>query len=243
MESSANLDRCLTFINSQMRPGGRDEHSKPPRLAITVSRQTGCGAWEIAPHLARILEQSGPPDEHAWTVFDRELVEKVLEDHNLPSKLARYMPEDKVSYFSDAVQELLGLHPPSWDIVRKTTDTIMRLAAIGRVILIGRGANVVTSRLRHTLHVRLVGSLGVRIKRLMDRKGLDEKEARRMIEQNDRGRERYLKEYFRAELGDPLLYDLTVNTDRFTSEQSAELIAVAALQRMGWQTAGQGGGS
>ncbi|MCB1128750.1 MAG: hypothetical protein KDM81_19800, partial [Verrucomicrobiae bacterium] len=103
MQTSANLDRCLTFINSQMRTGGKDEHSAQPRLAITFSRQTGCGAWEIAPRLARILEESGPKGDHAWTVFDRELVEKVLEDHNLPAKLAQYMPEDKVSYFSDAV--------------------------------------------------------------------------------------------------------------------------------------------
>lgn len=235
MKSSANLDRCLTFINTQMRPGGKEDHGKPPQLAITVSRQTGCGAWEIAPLLARILEESGPPDARAWTVFDKELVEKVLEDHNLPSKLAQYMPEDRVSYFSDAVQELLGLHPPSWDLVRKTTDTIMRLAAIGRVILIGRGANVVTSRLRHTLHVRLIGSLDVRVRRLMDRKGTDEKETRRLIEQTDRGRERYLKEYFRADPADPLLYDLIVNTDRFTGQQGAELIAVAALQRIGWR--------
>lgn len=237
MQTTANLDRCLTFINTQMRPGGREEHGHQPRLAVTFSRQTGCGAWEIAPRLARILEESGPAGEPAWTVFDRELVEKVLEDNNLPAKLAQYMPEDKVSYFSDAVQELLGLHPPSWELVRKTTDTIMRLAAIGRVILIGRGANVVTRKLRHTLHVRLVGSLEVRVERLIARKGMDEKEARKFIEQTERGRERYLKEYFRAELADPMLYDLTVNTDRFSGEQSAELIAVAALQRIGWTKA------
>lgn len=237
MQTTANLDRCLTFINTQMRPGGREDHSQQPRLAITFSRQTGCGAWEIAPRLAQILEETGPPGEPAWTVFDRELVEKVLEDNNLPAKLAQYMPEDKVSYFSDAVQELLGLHPPSWELVRKTTDTIMRLAAIGRVILIGRGANVVTRKMRHTLHVRLLGSVDVRVKRLVERKGMQEKEARKHIEQMDRGRERYLREYFRAELSDPMLYDLTINTDRFSSGQSAELIAVAALQRIGWRKA------
>jgi hypothetical protein len=34
---------------------------------------------------------SGTP---SWTVFDQDLVDKVLEDHNLPTRFARFMVED-----------------------------------------------------------------------------------------------------------------------------------------------------
>jgi len=39
-------------------------------------------------------------------------------------------------------------------------ETILHLAEQGNVILIGRGANLVTRELQHVFHVRLVGSQG-----------------------------------------------------------------------------------
>jgi hypothetical protein len=206
-------------------------------LAITLSRQTGAGAWEIAPRLAKILAETGPPHGKPWAVFDRELVERVLKEHDLPAKLAEFMPEDKISYVQNAVEEMLGLHPPTLELVGKTTDTILRLAAVGNVILIGRGANIITRRLQHVFHVRLVGSVEARIRRLQRRFQFEETQARAFIEKTDRGRQRYLKEYFRADINDPLLYDLTINTDRIAGEPAAELIAVAALEHIGWRKA------
>src|SRR6185369_11998039 len=103
-----------------------------------------------------------------WMIFDRNLVEKVLEDHNLPGRLAKFMPEDRISGVSDTMDELFGLHPASWILVRKISETILHLAEMGNVIVIGRGANVITSKLSHVFHVRLVGSLENRVKHLQE---------------------------------------------------------------------------
>jgi cytidylate kinase len=164
-------------------------------------------------------------------VFDRELVEKVLEDHNLPRELARFMPEDRVSAVEDAMQEFLGLHPPSSTLVSQTTETILRLAELGGVILIGRGANVITADVPHVYHVRLVGSLPCRLERVRERQGLEARAALEHLLKADRGRRRYLRDYFRADVEDPLLYDLVVNTDRADLDDVAELIGQAVLQR------------
>ena len=82
-----------------------------------------------------------------------------MEDHDLPERVARFMPEDRASEISDTMEELFGLHPPSWLLVRKVTETILHLAELGNVILIGRGAAVITANLDHVFHVRLIGSL------------------------------------------------------------------------------------
>ncbi|RME93090.1 MAG: cytidylate kinase-like family protein [Verrucomicrobia bacterium] len=232
MKDPSSFDRCLSFINAQFRPGS-PQREEAPRLAVTISRQAGCGAWEIARKLAERLDRAWPDPERPWTVFDRELVEKVLEDHHLPARLAEYMPEDRVPYVRDALEELLGLHPPSWELVRKTADTILRLAAMGRVILIGRAAHVITRPLPHMLHLRLIGSLQKRIERLCRQRGWDEKTARAYVERTDRARERYVREHFGADPTDPLDYDLVLNTDRFTTDQAAEVFAAAAWQKLG----------
>ena len=233
MNPVVNLDRCRTFIDCQLTsPSATPAKVAPPRkLAITLSRLAGSGAWLVAEKLVGFLEQHAPVEGCRWTVFDKELVEKVLEDHNLPRKLAQFMPEDRVSAIEDMMQEVLGLHPPSWTLVRQTTETILKLAELGHVILIGRGANIITAKLPHLLHVRLVGSLEQRIARIQDRLKLDRKTAVEFIARADRGRQRYLKEHFRENIDDPLSYDLTVNTDRLSCDDAALLIGQAALIR------------
>ena len=228
-----NLQKCQTFIDCHLRaPKSSTTDSptfRPPTVAL--SRQTGAGGLSIAELLAQKLEHSPLHTDCPWTVFDKNLVSKVLEDHNLPERLARFMPEDKVSFLSDALEELFGLHPPSWNLIHQTTETILKLAELGNVILLGRGANVITAKMKHVFHVRLVGSLERRCHRVQARHHLSPEAAADFIKQEDAGRERYLKRHFHRDTNDPLLYHLIVNTDWFSDIDAADLIARALIAK------------
>jgi hypothetical protein len=57
------------------------------RPAITISRETGAGALPIANLIARQLDVDFPGDPPcSWIVFDRNLITKVLEDHDLSNR-------------------------------------------------------------------------------------------------------------------------------------------------------------
>jgi cytidylate kinase len=198
---------------------------------VTISRQTGSGAHIVAEKLAALLQAHTPKEACPWTVFDRNLVEKVLEDHNLPQRLARFMPEDRVSEIADTMDELFGLHPSSWTLVRQTTETILHLAELGNVILIGRGATVITGKVDYVFHVRLVGSLEKRVAHIQELHGLNKQAALELVRREDRGRRRYLKAHFKTDLDDPLFYHLVINTDLVSYENAAQLIADAMLRR------------
>jgi hypothetical protein len=99
-------------------------------------------------------------------VFERNLVEKILQDHKLPAALERFMPEDAAFPLNDAVETLLGLHPSSWTLVEHTTQSIRRLAIMGNVILIGRGSNIISAQLTHVFNFRLVAPLRERVRRV-----------------------------------------------------------------------------
>jgi cytidylate kinase len=230
MSEPAGLDRCFTFIHSQIKTPEQRRAELAPHYAVTISRATGSGGHRIADKLAAEL-QTRAPGVRPWTVFDRNLVEKVLEDHNLPTRLAQFMPEDRVSELEDMMQELLGAQPSSWRIVPQASETILKLAELGNVIIVGRGANVITARLEHVLHVRLVGSLERRVVRMMGIEKLSQKAALALVQKEDLGRRRYLQKYFRADIDDPLIYHLVINTDRFSEDQTARLIADAVLRR------------
>ena len=232
MNLAYGLERCRTYINAHIQAAGKGLTSDDrPRRAVTISRQTGSGAHVVAEKLAACLQAHTTSDARPWTVFDRNLVEKVLEDHNLPQRLARFMPEDRVSEIADMMDELFGLHPPSWTLVRQTTETILHLAELGNVILIGRGATVLTNKLEYVYHVRLVGSLEKRVAHMQELNGLNKQAALELIRREDRGRRRYLKTHFKADLDDLLLYHLVINTDLVPYEAAAQIVADAMLKR------------
>jgi len=199
------------------------------RMAVTLSRQAGCGALVVAEKLAQILQSRSPKDACPWTVFDRNLMAKVLEDHHLPARLAKYLPEDRMTELQDIMNDLFGLRPPSWTVVEQTSETILQLAELGSVILIGRGANVITAKLPNVFHVRLVAPLEKRIEHMRESSHLTLAAARKFCLTEDRGRQRYLKKYFKADVSNPLLYHLTINTGLVSYEQAALTIANAAL--------------
>ena len=136
---------------------------KDVRRAVTISRQAGCGALVVAEKLADYLQEHSRRRACPWTVFDRNLMDKVLEDHNLPTRLAKFLPEDRVSQMEDILADVFEVHPPVQTVIHQTAETMLRLAGLGNVILIGCGGNVITARLPHVLHVRLVAPLEKRV--------------------------------------------------------------------------------
>lgn len=227
------VEHCAGFVSSQFQPGrlagGNTEIGV--RRAVTISRQAGCGAREVADKLAHYLQEQAPKDPLPWTVFDRNLMDKVLEEHDLPTRLARFLPEDRVSYLEDMVAELLHSYPSSQMVIRHTTETILKLASIGNVILIGRGGNVITARLPDMFHVRLVAPLEQRVEHSHESYGMTRDEARKFCLHEDLGRERYLRKYFNADVNDPLLYHLVLNTGLINYDDAAKLIRDAVLNR------------
>lgn len=231
--TNIGVERCASFVSSQFQtpgvtgPGAREG----VRRAITISRQAGCGARVVADKLAGLLPERCPKDPVPWTVYDRNLMDKVLEEHELPAHLARFLPEDRVSFLEDILTEFLQACPASQTVIRHTTETILKLASVGNVILIGRGGNVITARLPNMFHVRLVAPLEERLEHAHKFYGMTMPEARKFCVQEDLGRERYLKTYFHADINDPLRYHLVINTGMVSYDDAAKLICDAMLNQ------------
>ena len=233
METSSSWDRALDFINSQVQPV-RDQGRAPRKRrggVVTISRQAGAGAHSVAEELLKELAGTARRDEPPWTLFDRDLVERALREHGLPQRLADYMPEDRVPELADTMDQLFGLRPSSWTLVRKTADTVLHVAAMGNVVVIGRAANLITRSFENAIHVRLVAPLAVRVARVGRSEHLDPEQAEASVRTKDRARRRYVQKYYRGDIDDPLAYDLVINTDRLSYVETAQLIAEAVTAR------------
>lgn len=201
-----------------------------PGPCITLSRETGCEADKISDAIIQLLESSGKFPNRHWAVFDKNLIQRVLDDHHLPQKLGEYLSEDKVSALSSAMNEMLGLHPPLWKLVKQSAETILQIAHIGNCVIIGRGANIITAKLKNAFHVRLIAPYEERVENIMKRFNFTHKDAIRFIKKEETARKKYVEEYFHSDAEDATQYHLTVNVHLCGIEGSAQIIAAALIR-------------
>jgi Cytidylate kinase-like family len=232
MRILGELEKCRLYIESHAVKNGIKKKGFPPGPCITISRETGTSAKLVCEELVSFFNEKetvkSSPD---WTIFDKNLIEKVLDDHHLPNTLKDLMEEEKISFFSSMLNEMFSGLPGQWVLIHKTSETILRLASLGYSIIIGRGANVITSHLTNTFHVRLIAPLNERIKNFAGRYCIDYKSAQVIIEQHDLCRKKYLYSVFNRKIDDPFLYNLVINTKGMDSKQVASIIGSAVIHK------------
>jgi len=230
MWENISSDKSKSFIERHFGLKAKDTSGTSTKPAITISRAEGAGGLTVASDLAGYLQKSVPSHD-VWTVFDQNLVKEVLEEYHLKKAVGDFMNEGHKGMISDAFEEFLGLHPCTWTLVERTNATILRLAQIGNVILVGRGASIVTGGMENVFHVRLIASLEKRIKQVQKVYNLDQKSAIDHIKRRDQGRRRYLKDNFDKDIDDPLLYHVIINTDLVRYDEAARLIGNEVIRR------------
>jgi len=192
---------------------------------ITISREAGSGSGLIAEKLISFLSPISKMQKAPWTVFDKNLIEKVLEDHHLPKQIAKFLGEEKKSLLTQTMNEMLGVHPPLLKLYHKTAETILHLAHIGNCIIIGRGANIIAASLKNAYHLRLVAPLEQRIKNVQEFYGNTKTEAVSFVKNEDAKRNAFIKNHFNKNAEDPLLYNCIINTGGSSIDEVANIIA------------------
>lgn len=223
------LEKAKQYLESRSREKV-GAHKQGP--CITLSRETGAGADVVSELLADYLQQFSKEDDIKWTIFYKNLIEKVIADHKFPTTIKELMTESKYSHVSNLVTELLSDYPGHYTIEHKTAETILQLADMGNVIIVGRGASIVTAKLKNTFHVRLVAPFENRVKHVQEVYNIpDKNEAATFTRKEDEARKKYIKTHFHKDIEDPGLYHLVINTGMISHEAAARIIGDAVLNR------------
>jgi cytidylate kinase len=230
---SASADSYSSYIISQVKSlkkrSPNDKRSGNP--FVTISRQAGAYGITVSKDLCEYLQKNERRTRCVWTVFDKELIEKVIQEHDLPETVLPYLSEDTVSEIQDMIEEIIGLHPSHDALVQKTGETILHLAQLGYVILVGRASNIITAKMPGGVNIRLVSPMEKRLEHVQDYYKLTLKEAKEFIATGDRSRKNYVKKYYNKDIEDPLLYDMTINVDSLDRPEIIRIIGDLVLNR------------
>ena len=178
---------------------------------ITVSRQAYSNGDEIARKMA---------DDLDYNLIDKDKIGAALADLGLAATEVERFDEKKPSIWDSlATQHTRFLHLMKaviYDFARKN-DTI----------ILGRGAQILLKDIPGTLHLRIVAPMDVRLKRLVEDGGYDEKNGEKMLRQSDRNSSGYIQSFFGADWNDNDYYDLLINTKTISIEMAAGMITNA----------------
>lgn len=110
-------------------------------------------------------------------------------------------------------------------------ETMKEYAREGDVLIMGRGGQMVLREWPMALHVHLYADPEVRVRRLVERMGINEAEAKQLIEQSDQRKREYIRRvHNNASWKDFRYYHLTIDTGRISPEVAAQMIMLAARE-------------
>jgi len=233
MNANAQANLCRAYLYASSPETSRtDLRARLHGPVVTISREAGARGNSIAMALVNELQASKTiPKKRPWTVFNQNLLDHCIREHNLPQMTVEYFPEDKPEEIRVLIGEVLGLHAGAYTNARKVAETIRTLAEAGNVIIVGRGGNLISANVKHAVHVRFVGAPEIRVRHFAKLHKLAPEAAADEILKRDRGRKRYIKSTFGRDIEDPLQYDLIINTDRFSNEAVARAIRLALEEK------------
>lgn len=179
---------------------------------ITISREMGTGAYEIAAEVTRKLK---------YTLVDGKCISARAPKYGLSQEMLQMVDEKPPSYITSEDRKRAA--------ALNTIELIqLDYARKGNVILYGRGGQYLLKDCGNILRLRLTGEFEERVGRLSEREWIDPDLARFMTRRSDHQRSGYVQFYFDRVWNDPLGYDITYNTSRLPQKLIVESIVAAA---------------
>ena len=196
------------------------EHSQGQavRPTITISREFGCEAYPATELLRLQLEQH---TKEPWALMDKALLDEVAKNHNLSQQVFNNLGE-KNRFLDDFISTFSSSWKSDKDYFRLLSRQIISLAEQGNVILVGRGAPFVTSKLKNCFSFRLYASHGFKEASIVNRLGISADEARDLIKRRQKERDAFIRDFLDHDPYDLSIYNLVFNNDRNSVAKTAQ---------------------
>ncbi len=191
-------------------------------FTVTISREAGALGKSVAAEVG---------DRLGWPVYHREALEQIAEDLDRPPSCIPGIDEWVRFWLEESLCALADQFQVGSDTYLKYLLGVLRgLGAVGRCVILGRGANFVLPA-ETTLRVRLVARLEDRIGVIARRIGLSAQEAADWVAHIELQRFAYARHAFREDPTKPHHYDLVLNMSRL-SVCDAAVAVTESLRRL-----------
>ena len=205
--------------------------NKNERFVITINRELGSGGRTVGRILA---EKLGVP------YYDKALTKPLEEKFDMSIdqieelkgtnrswwesiKRVLILGEDAANsseYYDEEKKKLVT----SEAVLKAEKEILQSIANEESCVIAGRSAFFVTNGHQNRLNILIQASMEHRLARVMAKRGISEKEAKKIIKEVDETREEYMKNNAHTSRYDTRNYDLVIKMDGKTEEDAVNVI-------------------
>ena len=205
--------------------------NKNERFVITINRELGSGGRTVG----RILA-----DKLGVQYYDKALTKPLEEKFNMTADQIENLKSNNRSWWQDVKRVLiLGEEAANsldyYDEKKKklvTSEAVLKaekeilhsIAIEDSCVIAGRSAFYVMNGYPNSLNILIQASMEYRLNRIMTKRGISEKEAKKIIKEVDEEREEYLRNNAHTSRYDTRNYDLVIKMDGKTEEEAVNVI-------------------
>lgn len=176
---------------------------------IALTQEMGSLAKDVALRLAEV---------GGLEVMRNEVVENVAGRMQVPASLIRRLREGKAGLVE-------RLSTDKQQMALFSAEEVFAQAERGNVVLRGWGATCLLRPVQHVVRVRVTRPFAARVEWLMEHLGTDDRDAAESeLRRSDAAHASRMNTQFGVTWGDPLLYDMVLNTDRIAVDSCVEQI-------------------
>lgn len=204
------------------------------RFVVALTRTCGSGGTTISKMLA---------DDFGIDMYDRKLLRLASEDSGINEELFAKVDEVAKSRLLYRVSKKVYngeiIPPESNDFVSDQNlfnyqaKVLKELAERESYICVGRACDFVLKDYPNVLRVFVYAPEDICIEREMERQGIDRKAAEKYVLNNNKFRKEYYKYHTGRVWESPYNYDLCLNTEKLTYEESVKMIEELLETRFG----------
>ena len=205
--------------------------NKNEKFVITINRELGSGGRTVGRILA---EKLGVP------YYDKALAKPLEEKFDMTSDEIERLKGNNRSWWEDIKRVLIlgesaanasdyydeeNKELVTSEAVLKAEKEILHSIAIEEsCVIAGRSAFFALNGFPNSLNILVQASMDFRVNRIVTKRGISEKEAKKIIKEVDEAREEYLKNNAHTSRYDTRNYDLVITMDGKTEEEAANVI-------------------
>ena len=204
------------------------------KFVIAINRELGSGGRTVGRKLAERLHVEFYDKALIKTLEERysltvEEIEKLKgQSHNWLAELKRALfASEGIAVTSNYILAVPGdkpIQPTTYDMFKAEQEILKSIAAEESCVIAGRSGFYVFRDHPNHLSVLIQASMPFRIERVMRKQNMTREQAVKTIEQIDKMRENYIKEFTKTSRYDTRNYDLVITADGKTEDQIVDII-------------------
>lgn len=204
------------------------------KFVIAINRELGSGGRTVGRKLAERLHVEFYDKALIKTLEERyslsvEEIEKLKgQSHNWLAELKRALfASEGIAVTSNYILAVPGdkpIQPTTYDMFEAEQEILKSIAEDESCVIAGRSGFYVFRDHPNHLSVLIQASMPFRIERVMRKQNMTREQAVKTIEQIDKMRENYIKEFTKTSRYDTRNYDLVITADGKTEDQIVDII-------------------